>query len=162
LSPLPKPLSKHVKQHCKLQGQRLPLVVSILFSLCLLTSTAVQAEWVEIASNALFNKTLYVDLSSKKKNKKFVTIWAMYDDVKPLLINNKPYLSSIHEYQVDCSIPTQQSMRATFYEGRRGTGLEAGMSIDTNWVPINPATVAEAIYKVTLAQALTQAACSKD
>jgi hypothetical protein len=53
-------------------------------------------------------------------------------------------------------------MRRTFYEGPKGTAVEVGRSIDTNWVPINPTTVAEAIYKVTLAQALTQAACSKD
>lgn len=151
----------HKQQRRQLPRQCL-LLASLFLSFCLLTSTAAQAEWVEVASNALVNKTLYVDLTSKKKNRKFVTIWAMYDDVKPLLFNNKPYLSSIHEYQVDCSIPTQQSMRRTFYEGPRGTGVQVGSSIDTSWVPIDPTTVAEAIYKVTLAQALTQAACSKD
>jgi hypothetical protein len=158
---LPKPPLKHDQQRVQLSLQRLPLA-SLLLSFCLLTSTAAKAEWIEIASSALVNKTLYVDLSSKKKNRKFVTIWAMYDDIKPLLFNNKPYLSSIHEYQVDCSIPTQQSMRRTFYEGPRGTGVQVGSSIDTNWVPLDPSTVAEAIYKVTLAQALTQAACSKE
>ena len=151
----------HKQQRRQLPRQCLPLA-SLFLSFCLLTSTAAQAEWVEVASNALVNKTLYVDLTSKKKNRKFVTIWAMYDDVKPLLFNNKPYLSSIHEYQIDCNIPTQQSMRRTFYEGQQGTGPQVGSSIDTNWVPIDPSTVAEAIYKVTLAQALTQAACSKD
>ena len=162
MSPLPKPPSKHdQQQHFELSGQRLPLALLCL-AFCLLTSTAAQAEWVEIASNALINKTLYIDPSSKKKNRKFVTIWAMYDDVRPQLFNNKPYLSSIHEYQIDCNIPTQQSMRRTFYEGQQGTGPQVGSSIDTNWVPIDPSTVAEAIYKVTLAQALTQAACSKD
>jgi hypothetical protein len=139
------------------------LKASLFFvALCLLSSKAAQAEWVEIASNATVNKTLYIDPASKKKNRKSVTIWAMYDDAKPLLINNKPSLSSIHEYQVDCNIPSQQSMRRTFYEGPKGTGVQVGSSIDTNWVPIDPVTVAEAIYKVTLAQALIQAACSKD
>ena len=131
-------------------------------ALSLLGSTTAQAEWVEIASNATVNRTLYIDPASKKKARKFVTIWAMYDDVKPLLINGKPSLSSIHEYQVDCNLPSHQSMRRTFYEGPKGTGVQVGSSIDTNWVPIDPATVAEALYKVTLAQALMTAACSKD
>ena len=165
LSPLPKPSYKHATQYKKPQKSsflQCALKTSLFVALGLLSSKAVQAEWVEIASNATVNKTLYIDPSSKKKNKKFVTIWAMYDDAKPQLINNKPSLSSIHEYQVDCSISWQQSMRRTFYEGPKGTGIEVGSSIDTNWVPINPATVAEAIYKVTLSQALIQAACSKD
>ena len=157
------PSYKYPTQRRKLQISLLrqcALKTSLLVALGLLSTKVVQAEWVEIASNATVNKTLYVDPSSKKKNRKFVTIWAMYDDAKPQLINNKPSLSSIHEYQVDCNISSQQSMRRTFYEGPKGTGLQVGSSIDTNWMPINPATVAEAIYKVTLSQALIQAACS--
>jgi hypothetical protein len=165
LSPLPKPFYNYPTQYKKPQKSarlQLALKTSLFVALGLLNSKAVQAEWVEIASNASINKTLYVDPSSKKKNRKFVTIWAMYDNAKPLFINNKPSLSSIHEYQVDCNISSSQSLRRTFYEGPRGTGVEVGSSIDTNWVPINPTTVAEAIYKVTLSQALIQAACSKD
>lgn len=165
MSLLPSPFSRYPSKNKKYQSNWLRYSfrrASFFAALCLLSSPAAQAEWVEVASNATFNKTLYVDLTSKKKNKKFVTIWAMYDEAKPRLINNKASLSSIHEYQVDCNIPSQQSLRRTFYEGPKGTGVQVGSSIDTNWVPIDPVTVAEATYKVTLAQALTQAACSKN
>jgi hypothetical protein len=165
LSYLSRPICQRPSQDKKDESsvlQHRPRRALFFVALCLLSSPAAQAEWIEVASNATFNKTLYVDLTSKKKNKKFVTIWAMYDEAKPRLINNKASLSSIHEYQVDCSIPSQQSLRRTFYEGPKGTGVQVGSSIDTNWVPIDPVTVAEATYKVTLAQALTQAACSKN
>lgn len=154
--------SAQYKKHQNSLARQCALKASLCVALSLLSGTAAQAEWVEIASNATVNRTLYVDPASKKKDRKFVTIWAMYDDVKPLLINNKPSLSSIHEYQVDCKISSQQSLRRTFYEGPKGTGVQVGSSIDTNWVPIYPTTVAEALYKVTLAQALIAAACSKD
>jgi hypothetical protein len=165
LSPLPKPSYTYPTQDKKPQKSLLPqraLTIVLFVALGLLSTKAARAEWVEIASNATVNKTLYIDPASKKKNRKFVTIWAMYDDAKPVLINNKPSLSSIHEYQVDCSIASHQSMRRTFYEGPKGTGVQVGTSIDTNWAPIHPATVAEALYKVTLGQALIAAACSKD
>ena len=165
-------MSSLTKLHfmCSTQYQKhqdsLPLQCALKALLCValsvLSSTAAQAEWVEIASNATVNRTLYVDPASKKKDRKFVTIWAMYDDAKPVLIHNKPSLSSIHEYQVDCKISSHQSLRRTYYEGPKGTGVQVGSSIDTNWVPIYPTTVAEALYKVTLAQALIAAACSKD
>jgi hypothetical protein len=150
------------KKHQNSLLRQRALKALLCVALSFLSSTAAQAEWVEIASNATVNRSLYIDPASKKKDRKFVTIWAMYDDVKPLLINNKPSLSSIHEYQVDCNIPSHQSLRRTFYEGPKGTGVQVGSSIDTNWVPIYPTTVAEALYKVTLAQALIDAACSKD
>lgn len=150
------------KKHQNSLSRQCALKASLCVALSLLSSTAAQAEWVEIASNALVNRTLYVDPTSKKKDRKFVTIWAMYDDAKPVLIHNKPSLSSIHEYQVDCNISSHQSLRRTYFEGPKGTGVQVGSSIDTNWVPIYPTTVAEALYKVTLAQALIAAACSKD
>ena len=164
LNPLP-PSSQSFLENKRYQSCSFRLDIlkaSFCVALCLCSGKAAQAEWVEIASNATVNRTLYVDYASKKKNRKFVTIWAMYDDVKPRLINNKPSLSSIHEYQVDCNIASHQSMRRTFYEGPKGTGEQVGSSIDTSWVPVNPTTVAEAIYKVTLAQALIAAACAKD
>lgn len=165
MSSLPKPpfiCSTQYKKHQNSLLRQCALKALFCVALSLLSSTAAQAEWVEIASNATVNRSLYIDPASKKKDRKFVTIWAMYDDVKPLLIDNKPSLSSIHEYQVDCNIPSHQSLRRTFYEGPKGTGVQVGSSIDTNWVPIYPTTVAEALYKVTLAQALIAAACKKD
>jgi hypothetical protein len=134
------------------------LTGAILLPAC---STA-QAEWLEIASNATVNKTLYVDAASKKKSKKFVLIAAMYDQAQPELFNDKAFLSSVHEYQVDCSAGTQMSLRRNFYAGPKATGPQIGSSNDTTWVPLEPATVAQAIYKVTLAQALLKAACAKD
>ncbi len=162
MSPLPHPSKKYLPNYLKrFFGRRALLTLGSVFFYCLSGASA-RAEWVEIASNATVNRTLYIDPASKKKSRKFITIWAMYDDAKPLLINNKPSLSSIHEYQVDCNNQTQQSLRRTFYEGPKGTGPQVGSSIEPDWVPIDPGTVAQALYKVTLSQALIQAACAKD
>ncbi|MFI4940623.1 MAG: surface-adhesin E family protein [Burkholderiales bacterium] len=109
------------------------------------------AEWVAIAgNNDVF--IIYADPSSILKTNTGVKIWHLtdYKTAQFDSLVGKAYLSGKTQTEYDCQGKQTRRLYSVFYSGNEGDGqaVSSGTaSPETQWIPVIPGSVGEAMFK---------------
>lgn len=124
--------------------KKLLLVILLTF-----ISTTAMAEWTYVAESDATN--VYIDIASKRKVGKKVTVWRLMDFKSPEKWNNKDYLSVVFKTEFDCGNETLKDINITAYSGNMQKGESLGSlnssSIDEEIRSIVPNSLDSFVYK---------------
>lgn len=121
----------------------------LLAILLTVISASVMAEWTYVAESDSIN--VFIDIASKRKVGKKVTVWRLMDFKSPEKWNNKDYLSLIFKTEFDCVNETAKDINITAYSGnmQKGESLGSLNYSNTNEEirPIAPNSLDSFVYK---------------
>jgi hypothetical protein len=120
-----------------------------LITLLVLSSGPAYAEWMPIGGDAQEGTTIYVDLSTVRRNGDLVKVWYMLDYETVRTVLQFSYLSRKSQAQIDCAEERIRNLAATLFSGNKGNGkLVHTDSDEGEWAPVAPESVGEVLLNL--------------
>ena len=104
------------------------------------------AEWVEVGVSD--TQTVYADPATIRKKGSMAKMWTLYDNKRPEVHENKPYMSLLVQEEYDCDDEQTRPLSMTFSPENmaKDRPISSG-SVRGQWTPIAPRTMGEALWK---------------
>ena len=111
--------------------------MAVMMLMAVLSSGAI-AEWVAIGKNDMV--VTYVDQSTRRQNGNLVKMWTLQDLARPKKVGkDKPYLSSMTQFEFDCKEEQTRLLAITAYSGNMAKGeVIKNITSTSQWSPIVP------------------------
>jgi hypothetical protein len=119
-----------------------------LIACLLIVSGSAFADWIKLSDND--DATVYIDLTTLRKDGNLRTIWQLHDEVKP---GSDGTLSSRIQWEYDCSGERVRMISATGHSGPKATGKKLyTVYKTTEWRDIAPETMGQNGLKAVCAK----------
>ena len=143
---------RKLKQNCPKSPMAYVMGFWSLIALLVLSSGSAYGEWVAVEKDYLSPglQTVYVDSDTIRKEGNLVTLWQLVDFkwMQGSARGPARFMSTKTHKQFDCAGKRVRLLTFTEYSHSMGTGIPVNGHIDSDWLPVEPDSMNQALWEV--------------